>query len=423
MLLLALVQGAASAQEVNRVVREGVVYELMGPSNNKVWKCSGYDSSDDSFPSSGMITILSELKDVGDHEEPIPITEIVEWAFNDQDNNVNTVDIKGVVISEGIKTIGQFAFNRCINITDITLPSTIEYVGEGAFHCGDNLRWVDCRKVSRTWNNQLSNDDYISYYGLYDYLMDLEFTLLYMPSWWTTDGTNIVITNGGNRTCKEFYYSRNMDYCVPDGFTAEKISVYEKLAADEGAYSVCLPYSWPVPDGAKAYKLKRRDDNDVYFSRITGDMEPFKPYLIIATEDIKFNCDSERELLTTEAAEGQLTTNTANGVTIHGTLKRIGNTEAAEGAYYVLQANNEWKLVATNTTVTVPPYRAFLTLNQSQPTNFSIGFSDETDAISMTTAVTETQDDRWNTLSGQQLNGQPTANGVFIHNGRKVVVR
>lgn len=406
------------------------MYEFVQAGNNSAWKCTGYDSTDDSFPPDGVITILSELENVGDYEE-IPITEIVNWAFNDQSNNVDTEVIHGVVISEGIKTIGQYAFNRCVNITHITLPTTIEYVGEGAFHCGDNLRWVDCRQVKPAWNDQLSNDDYISIFGPYDYLMNLKFTLLYMPSWWEIGGTNVILTNviltdaSGNRSCQEFLYSRNMDYCVPDGFTASKCTVFQKLAADEGAYSVCLPYSLPVPQGAKAYSLKKRNDTDVCFSQITGNMKPFKPYLIVASENVALDSNIEQELLTTEAAEARLTTDKANGVTIHGTLKRIGNTAAANGAYYVLQANNEWKQVSTqNSNVTVPPFRVYLTLDQAQSGNLHFSFYDAEDAITVPTASPiQAQDDRWNTIHGQQLNGHPKAKGVFIHNGRKIVVR
>ena len=65
MLLLALVQGAASAQdrdEVRRVVRGGVVYEFVQAGNNSAWKCTGYDSTDDSFPPDGVITILNKLE-------------------------------------------------------------------------------------------------------------------------------------------------------------------------------------------------------------------------------------------------------------------------------------------------------------------------------------------------------------------------
>ena len=91
----------------------------------------------------------------------------------------------------------------------------------------------------------------------------------------------------------------------------------------------------------------------------------------------------------------------------------------------MLQANNEWKKVTTqNSTVTVPPYRVFLTLDQAQSGNLHFSFYDAEDAITVPTASPiQIQDDRWNTIHGQQLNGQPKTKGVFIHNGRKIVVR
>lgn len=435
MLLLALVQGAASAQnrdQVTRVVRGGVVYEFVQAGNNSAWKCTGYDSTDDSFPPDGVITILNKLENVGDYEEPIPVTEIIASAFN----KTNNEDIHGVNIEKGITTIGEDAFSGCVNITHITLPPSIEKVGMGAFNCGDNLRWVDCRQVGGdeggVWKTHLeqllSSDDYFIFAGPIAYFINNDFTMLYMPDWWEIGGTNIVLTDAnGNRSCQEFHYSRNMDYCVPDGFTAAKctVPVKQKLAADEGAYSVCLPYSLPVPQGAKAYSLRKRNDTDVCFSQITGNMEPFKPYLIVASENVALDCDSEQELLATEAAEARLTTDKANGVTIHGTLKRIGNSVAANGEYYVLQANNEWKKVSTqNSNVTVPPFRAFLTLDQAQSGNLHFSFYDAEDAITVPIASPiQIQDDRWNTIHGQQLNGQPKTKGVFIHNGHKIVVR
>ncbi len=422
MLLLALAQGAAFAQGVTRVVKGGVVYEFVQAGNNSAWKCTGYDKSDTSFPSDGFITILSELE-ISGYDEHIPVTEIVDWAFNDKNHPVDNEDIKGVVINDGIKVIGEYAFNRCVNITNITLPYTIEKVGMGAFHCGDRLRWVDCRAVEDgIWNQQLINEG-VNYYGLTDYLMNLEFTLIYMKSWWTTAGTNIVIDNNGNRTCAEFHYSLNMDYCVPYGFTATKISAVPNLAADAGAYSVCLPYSLPIPQGAKAYSLKKKDDNDVYFKRINGDMEAFKPYLIVSPENnVQLGCNDERQLPTTEEAVAQF--DTANGVTIHGTFHRIGYTEAAEN-YYVLQANNEWKLVGGgNTSVTVPPYRAYLTLDGAQAASFYIGFSDDTEGISSPESISaDSSSDKWLMPDGRQLKDKPTGKGLYIHGKRKVVVK
>ena len=432
MLLLAIVQGAAFAQtEVNKVVRDGVVYEYVQSNNNGAWKCTGYDKTDLSFPDNGVITILSEIEvKMPGFDDPVYITikEIAASAFNDKSQNVDNEDIRGVVISVGIEVIGQYAFNRCVNIANITLPKTIKEVGMGAFHCGDGLRWVDCRLVEDTWNDQLSYDNEVMYYGLADYLMDLPYTLIYMPSWWNTADRNIVIAGdatGGNLSCKEFYFSRNMDYCVPYSFTAGKVTAKEQLKADaDGAYSVCLPYSLPVPQGAKAYSLKRKEENDVYFGLVTGDMEACKPYLIMAPDvDIALGCDDERVLPTTEDAVAQSTT--ASTVTIHGTLQRISTANAAENDYYVLQANNEWKLVSGSSTVTVPPYRAYLTLDNTQSASVNIGFSDETDGISSpeSTFPSDSSPDDWWTLDGRKLDSRPAFKGIYINGKRKIVVK
>lgn len=424
MLLLAFAQGAAYAQD--RLIRGGVIYEFVQAGDNSAWKCTGYDSSDPSFPTDGVITILSELENVGEHDEPIPVTEIVEWAFNDKNNNVDTEDIHGVVIAEGIKVIGEYAFHRCIGITHLTLPSTIEYVGEGALHCGDGLRWVDCRQVGQTWNQQLSTDDYISIFGVSDYLMNLEYALLYMPSWWTKGETNVVITGASSgSSCQEWHYSRNMDYCIPDGFTAEKITVRQKLAADDGAYSVCLPYSLPIPQGAKAYSLMKRDDTDVCFSQISGDMHPFKPYLIVASEEVTLDCGEQREILTTEAAEALLTSDQANRVTLRGTFRRINYDVASAGSFYVLQSENLWKRVGGGYThVGVSPFRVYLTLDASGAASVQTTLIDGTDAIALPVApqAAAHAKNAWHTLQGQRLSAAPSQPGIYIHQGKKVVI-
>ena len=134
-------------------------------------------------------------------------------------------------------------------------------------------------------------------------------------------------------------------------------------------------------------------------------------------------CDDERVLPTTEDAVAQSTT--ASTVTIHGTLQRISTANASENSYYVLQANNEWKLVSGSSTVTVPPYRAYLTLDNTQSASINIGFSDETDGISSpeSTFPTDSSAGDWWTLDGRKLDGRPVAKGIYINGARKVVVK
>ena len=51
--------------------------------------------------------------------------------------------VASVVISEGITSIGFYAFAACTNITSITIPNTVKNIGTSAFVACYNLRTID----------------------------------------------------------------------------------------------------------------------------------------------------------------------------------------------------------------------------------------------------------------------------------------
>ena len=63
-------------------------------------------------------------------------------------SNVTSLYINGqkvegdLVIPEGPTSIGQYAFNNCIDLTSITIPSTITNIGDSAFYNCDKLTTV-----------------------------------------------------------------------------------------------------------------------------------------------------------------------------------------------------------------------------------------------------------------------------------------
>ncbi len=413
-LLLFMSMVLPAMAQTDRVVMDGVVYTFQpfGPGGD--FAVSGIDY--ETLPYDGVITIKDGLvlEAFPGEFRPYPVTSILDNAFIDDDA------LKGVIFEDGIQSIGSNAFKGCGGITSLTLPASLLRVGWGAFACGDNLKWIDARNVGEQWK-----DEYDGYDGLGEIGVPL-FTLLYMPSWCSAGGTNVVLTdpNTQERSCKDFYFDSEMDYNVPWGFTAEKIRTTRKLTMDESAYTICLPYSLPVPQGAKAYSLEKKDDREVSFKRITGDMEAFKPYLIVSPEnDMQLDCESERQVPSTEEAEAQF--DTANGVTIHGTFHRISNTDASVMKCFVLQNGNVWSLVGGGLlNVTVPPYRAYLTLDGTQTASFYIGFSDDTEGISSPESVSpaDSSSDGWLTLDGRHLNGKPEKKGIYIHGRKKVVV-
>ena len=78
------------------------------------------------------------------------------------------LEIKHLVVSEGVERIAQRAFNGCLSLTDISIPSTLDYWDEWAFDFCSNLRRItvseqnerydsrdDCNAIIKTDENTL----------------------------------------------------------------------------------------------------------------------------------------------------------------------------------------------------------------------------------------------------------------------------
>jgi hypothetical protein len=85
-----------------------------------------------------------------------------------------------------------------------------------------------------------------------------------------------------------------------------------------------------------------------------------------------------------------------------------------------------------NKATSIPAHRCYLDASILNATNGAKGaifsFDDEDDDNSETTNVNAIDNspstiDNWHSLDGRKLNGKPATKGIYIHNGRKEVVR
>ncbi len=423
LLALVLAQRPAVGQEVKSIVENGVVYQKV----NDAWTITG--ASSEGFPTDGIITLQSSIEydpfGNGEYVMSYDVTSVADKAFQGNSN------IKGVTIQEGITSIGSDAFDGCSALPSLTLPSTITSLGKNAFGRGDNLRWVDCRRVTAMADSEwLGNPDHTP-----DWLGLLDHALLYMPKGCTKDNygnTNVVFTDNDEvRTCTHFHFPRNKDYCVPWDFTADKVSAYPSLAKDDWAYSVCLPYGQPLPEGASFYTLKSRGADgkmdDVCFEQTDGPLEAGVPYLVVVSDvaELTLQHQGTISIPDTEGAEALLQTVSVNGVTLHGTFRRINYDEASAGNFYVLQTGNLWKRVGGGyTQVGVPPFRTYLTFDDTEASSVYIGLIDDSDTITLPVAspANDSAANAWHTLQGQRLPSVPSQPGIYIHQGKIMVV-
>lgn len=77
------------------------------------------------------VTVPTSVK-TGEGEDTYKtVTTIAEGAF------YATASIQTLTVPEGITKIEKYAFAKCVQMTSISLPSTLEVIGEGAFReCG-----------------------------------------------------------------------------------------------------------------------------------------------------------------------------------------------------------------------------------------------------------------------------------------------
>ncbi len=69
------------------------------------------------------------------------VSAIADGAFENS-------SVKSVIVSDGIETIGWFAFNGCVSLRSVTLPSSVRSIGYSAFGSAGSGLTVYCHSDS-----------------------------------------------------------------------------------------------------------------------------------------------------------------------------------------------------------------------------------------------------------------------------------
>ena len=78
------------------------------------------------FTKDGKTLLVYANKAVTAYTVPAGVTALADHAFNSS-------DIVSVVLPDGVQTIGNRAFERCYNLSQINFPTTLQSIGEWAF--------------------------------------------------------------------------------------------------------------------------------------------------------------------------------------------------------------------------------------------------------------------------------------------------
>lgn len=339
--------------------------------------------------------------------------------------------IKTVVIGDGVTSIGTNAFYRCYALTEAVIPASVTSIGGSAFRLCYALTTVSIPTSVTTladhafYNTGLTSITIpasVTDIGKWSFMncISLASVTIYAPSL-TTYGIGAFDNNADGRKIYVFSdcvdtYKANLQNifvsaveAIPDvavndaGGTLGKWTTYYNGLADV-----------TVPATTTVYKAT--------YNSVSGNVELTTTGSQIIKRGEAVMLKSADAVTLSSAAnggEGDYTDNALQGVDVATATSTLG-----EGTFYVLGKVGDNFGFHRYTGTTMPAQKAYLLLTGNAAPSLSMVWGDEE-----TTGMRPTPDPslldggEWYDLSGRRLSEKPSTKGLYIHNGRKEVVK
>ena len=258
---------------------------------------------------------------------------------------------------------------------------------------------------------------------------DSEKTLIYLPKGTTakdyvpstaqlSNSFNIVeTTDGVNYTCENFQLFDGFDFVVPKTFTATKATLNRTLTTDNKT-TVYLPFEFNATQFGKvyAYNEEKTAKDSVVFDMVMSTTAN-TPYIIVPNGQ--------------EISAENVVVATTNIAEKTDTVPMIGVYKKAfvpQNDYFYDDADGMLKKVTADNDVAINAGNAYFMLGNGLS-------ADAVKVVLMGDVVTgiestfinqrSTLDAQrsWYTIDGHMFSSKPTQKGLYIHNGKKVVIK
>lgn len=254
------------------------------------------------------------------------------------------------------------------------------------------------------------------------------------------DDNNYIVV--GNGTTDVHGYNNPLSYNYNTGYTGDydeaktmEVNIGtsahgmyihpETLRGSDNFYSGTLYLEFPakIPEGVQCYYAKGLDANEdlVGLTEVTGTIPANTAVIVKAPNEYKFFAFNESDE-TPAAPTDNIIEGTIEGLSVApGTVLTLGhNVDRSTGEYDNFGFWNyrgNW----------INPFRAYIpksSLTAGAKNGFSLVFpEDGTTGIARLTNSDTAEDGTWYTLSGMRLTAKPTAKGIYVNGGKKVVIK
>ena len=237
-----------------------------------------------------------------------------------------------------------------------------------------------------------------------------ENTFIYLPAGNTSVSPNVIIGS----VCEDMRLTDQggKTFLQAADFTAAKVEYSHAVSAGKRS-TLYLPFELQnADDYGTFYEYGGQQGTNVLLNVVEDGVKANVPYVIKAGEkDItKFTAQS----VAVKQPEATL------GAVFMGTYKQLSG-DATIYRYDVTTSGNKdtYTFRPLSGSETINPFEAYL--KGDGTTEYTIQWSDESIATAIKN-VTGEQQATWYNLNGQMQNGVPAKKGIYIRNGRKVVV-
>ena len=322
--------------------------------------------------------------------------------------------VTSLVFSEGIKTINTSAFYEMTSLSSITLPSTLTTIGDYAFTSCDNLKTITCKATSLSLGTDalkgLSSWDYIA-----------ANCVITVPDGCTANYAAYTFDNTQTWTYWDQFYSNNNIH-ESSSFTI----------GTEGYATYFNTYGYTLPEGVEGYIVNWTYDGKANIEKIyeAGDAVCDNIALLLkSTTDLEETTTFDIEVLSSYGntatwpvdGEGNYYPNLLSGTQTEQDIT------AWEGDYYYYKlANGDkglgWYWGAEDGGVfTNAAHKAYLAVAKDAGANSFISLFDELNVISQTITTSDNCDAVY-TISGVRVNPNNLHRGIYIRNGKKILI-
>ena len=355
-------------------------------------------------------------------------TNAGDYPWFSSANYINTI-----TIGEGVSTVADDAFNRMVesnvygNVKTVNLPSTLTTIGDNAFaYCtgatitiptsvttlGVNpFNQVGCVVVSKPLEDGNDNSDLIS---------------------------KIRFANSTTFTYKRSFTANVAStVCLPFAHTPSSEGTYYTFMAIDKTTSPWTVTMTSTAASLKAntpYVFKPAATGEVSFNGTASSFDPTSTYSSDVVNDPVVTGGKWNLIGTYESRQWDDTHNTGEIGSVYGFA-----AQSHDGGSYTVNPGDFVKAMAG---ASIAPFRAYLkytapvsgaprrgAAEEALPSRMTVRLVNaDGDVTAIGTIDTKTGEIRfdseaWYTLDGRRLNGKPAQKGVYINNGKKIIVK